>query len=77
MDEETVRRIFEPFFTTKGAGPEAGAGGAGVAAGLGLGLSICRQIVKNHLGEISVRSEPGKGTTFSIHLPLEPGKVLA
>jgi signal transduction histidine kinase len=63
MGEETVRHAFEPFYTTKRAEENTG-------IGLGLGLSICRQILKNHKGEIAVRSEPGKGTTFSITLPV-------
>lgn len=53
-------RIFEPFFTTKAAGE-----------GSGLGLSICRQIVEEHGGEISVESRPGR-TCFRITLPREP-----
>lgn len=60
MDEETARNAFEPFFSTK-----AGEGR------LGLGLAICRQIVKSHQGEVSIRSEAGKGTTFSLFFPVE------
>lgn len=51
-------RVFEPFFTTKAPGQ-----------GTGLGLSISFNIVRNHRGSISVESEPGKGATFSIHMP--------
>ncbi len=65
MDEETARNAFEPFFSTK-----AGEGR------LGLGLAICRQIVKSHQGEVSIRSEAGKGTTFSLFLPVERDRVL-
>jgi signal transduction histidine kinase len=57
MDEKTVRRLFEPFFTTK-------------KRGTGLGLSIARQIIDLHGGSIDAQSERGKGTTFTIELPL-------
>jgi PAS domain S-box-containing protein len=60
MSERVCERIFEPFFTTKGVGK-----------GTGLGLSTVQAIVRSHGGFVTVRSVPGKGTTFEVHLPAE------
>ncbi|MGH7137687.1 MAG: ATP-binding protein, partial [Pirellulales bacterium] len=55
---------FEPFFTTK-RGPDATGKG-----GTGLGLSACRDIIEAHQGRIRVESSVGKGTAFTIKLPI-------
>jgi PAS domain S-box-containing protein len=60
MSPEVQARVFEPFFTTKPVGQ-----------GTGLGLSTVARIVAAHGGFVNVRSEPGAGTTFEIHLPRE------
>ncbi len=58
IDSEDLERIFEPFFSTKSR-----------ERGTGLGLSIVRNIVTQHGGRITVQSEPGRGTTFSLCFP--------
>ena len=59
---EALRKVFEPFFTTKGE------------RGTGLGLVISRNIIWEHSGTLAVVSEPGKGTTFTLTLPIFIGK---
>ncbi len=57
ISEENIKKLFNPFFTTK-------------ESGNGLGLAICQKIVQLHRGDISVKSQPEVGTTFTITLPL-------
>ncbi|MBE3093342.1 MAG: GHKL domain-containing protein, partial [Chloroflexi bacterium] len=61
IPEGNLKKIFKPFFTT-------------YEEGTGLGLSICQNIIKEHKGNISVESKLGKGTIFTIFLPLEKRK---
>ena len=59
ISDEDIKRIYDPFFTTKDVGQ-----------GTGLGLSITYGIIQEHSGQIDVQSQPGRGTTFTLQLPL-------
>jgi signal transduction histidine kinase len=62
IPEETLKKLFDPFFTTK-------------YGGTGLGLTITHSIVDGHKGYIDVDSKVGKGTAFTVTLPVEQGMV--
>lgn len=59
VEEDNIQQMFEPFYTTKD-----------IDKGFGLGLTIVGEIVKNYRGKIDVASEVGKGTTFTIRIPI-------
>lgn len=65
IPEADLNCIFEPFFTTKAPGK-----------GTGLGLNICIDIMKNHGGDIFVKSNEGKGTSFTVFLPVNEGNTI-
>ena len=64
LTPEERDRIFTPYYTTKGHGT-------------GLGLAVAQSVISDHNGSISVQSEPGRGTTFTIHLPKHAAEAKA
>ncbi len=66
VSPENIKYIFDPFFSTKTS-----------TKGTGLGLSVSYGIIKQHAGEVEVKSEPGKGTTFTITLPIKKNKAVS
>ncbi len=71
MAPEVMRRIFDPFYTTK-SGPDASGKG-----GTGLGLATCRDIIEAHQGKIRVESTVGRGTAFTLKLPVAKQPIIA
>lgn len=63
MSEETLAHIFEPYFKLEEAGTDR------LFDGLGIGLAIAKFIIERHEGQITVSSQEGQGSTFTIHLP--------
>ena len=59
INDEIMPKLFSPLFTTK-------------AQGMGFGLAICKRIIEAHGGKITVKTAKGKGTTFTVTLPIEP-----
>ncbi len=65
IPEESINKVFDPFFTTKDSDK-----------GTGLGLAVSYGIIKKHGGSIDVKSEPGRGSTFTVRLPLTASGVV-
>ena len=71
IPQDKLRNIFEPYFSTKDGPDESGKGGTG------LGLTACRDIIQAHGGRIRVDSSVGKGTAFTIKLPVAVSTISA
>ena len=66
IPEEHLAKVFDPYFTTKEMGAQKG---------MGLGLSVCYSVLKNHDGDITVKSQPWNGSSFVIYLPARPDQT--
>ncbi|GAK06205.1 sensor histidine kinase [Geomicrobium sp. JCM 19037] len=66
MNEETLTKLFDRYYRGKSSQERT--------EGSGLGMTITKELVHHHGGSIDVTSKPGKGTTVSIHLPIEDGE---
>ncbi|MDA7951192.1 MAG: ATP-binding protein, partial [Pirellulaceae bacterium] len=64
IPSDQLPHIFDSFYTTKAGPDESGKGGTG------LGLAACKEIIESHQGKIQVRSSQGKGTAFTLRLPI-------
>jgi PAS domain S-box-containing protein len=71
MDPDTLARAFDPFFSTKGLDGGTGLGPKSLGRGTGLGLSTVYGLVTRAGGKVTARSEPGRGATFEVVLPLD------
>lgn len=68
IEPSELKKVFDTFFSTK----QKTAGSPGSRSGRGLGLALCKKVVVGHNGSITVDSQPGRGTTFTIILPNTP-----
>ena len=64
IEQSQMKKVFDSFFSTK-------QGDSSSHSGTGLGLALCKKVIDAHNGTITVESQPGQGTTFTIHLPLK------
>ncbi len=59
IPKKSMEKLFTPFFTTR-------------AKGMGMGLATCKKLIDSHGGSIQTESEEGKGSTFTVKLPVQP-----
>ena len=84
MDADQVKHAFDPFYSADAsprgaAGPSKASGSSRsssfTGAGVGLGLSMAQGIIASHGGAIALTSQPGRGSAFTIHLPMQAEQV--